>query len=803
MTARTLTRRVLLGAVLVCALLAVGAAATGLWLRGRIAASLPTLDGRAPLPGLSAPVRVTRDALGIPTVEGATRVDVARATGWLHAQDRFFQMDLLRRRGAGELSELIGKATLSMDHDARVHGFRRLARQVIARESPARQALLEAYADGVNAGLAALRAPPWEYAVLRAAPQPWEPEDSILVSFAMTLDLQDPRARHIRTLATLRDTLGRASLAFFAPLMTAADAALDGTFAVPPPVPPASEIDLRAQTHGGAAGLAGAEAPAWRDGESPGSNSFAVSGALGAGGGAVLANDMHLHLGLPNVWYRMSLRWPGHAETGATLPGAPTLVVGSTGRIAWGFTNSYAGTADVLIVDHGPAPELYHGPAGGRLLQFEVRKETVAVAHAAPVTIESKWTIWGPVLGEDAEGHALVLHWTEDDPAATNGDIADLEEAPDARAAVEIAHHMGIPAQNFLVADASGQIAWTVAGLLPNRVGYDGRLPVKWSFGDRRWDGYVPPAQVPALVAPPGGRLWTANNRTVGGRDLAALGDGGYADPARAHQIRDDLGALADAGRPVGPKDLLAVQLDDRAVLLEGWHALLLETLTPEAVAAKPSRAALLGSAGKWEGRADASSVSYGIVRDFRWAVARRVLNPIFAPCVEQDPDFSWSRLDWEQPLRTILKERPVRLLDPSYASWGALLVAAADDVSQSLAKSGAGPGGAPWGVRVTTGIEHPFARFLPHWASAWLRMPEEPLAGDTGMPRVQYPDFGASERFAVSPGRESEGIFEMPGGEAANPLSPYFRAGHEAWAHGDPSPFLPGPAEHTLELVP
>ncbi len=802
MTARTTARRLLAAAGILCAVLLVGAAATGLWLRSRIAACLPILEGTSALHGLSSPVRVTRDALGVPTVEGSTRLDVARATGWLHAQDRFFQMDLLRRRGAGELSELFGEAALPLDREARVHGFRRVAREVIARSSPSRLALLEAYTEGVNAGLAALRAKPWEYVVLRSDPRPWETEDSILISFAMTLDLQDSRGRYVRTLASIRDNLGPASLAFLAPLMTPEDAALDGTFSRPAPIPPPSEIDLRSRP-GGGAGVAQAGGEAWPGSEAAGSNNFAVSGALGAGGAAILANDMHLHLGIPNVWYRMSLRWPGHSETGVTLPGGPTLVAGSTGKIAWGFTNSNAGTGDIVLVDHGPAPELYHGPKGAGLLQFEERKETVAVKGSKPVTVVSRWTVWGPVVGEDAQGHALVLHWTEDDPASTNGDIADLENAQDVRAAVEIAHRMGIPAQNFLVADASGQIAWTVAGLLPKRIGYDGRLPVKWSFGDRRWDGYLASGEVPCVVSPADGRLWTANNRTVGGKALAALGDSGYDVPARARQIRDDLDALAVAARPIAPKDLLAIQLDDRAAMLEPWHALLLETLTPGVVAEKRSRAALLQASQKWEGRADADSASYGLVRDFRMNVARRVFEPIFAPCKEGDPEFSWSRLDYEQPLKALVRERPAHLLDPAYATWSDLLVAAADDVSQSLEKRGIGPADAQWGRRVTARIEHPFARFLPHWASAWLRMPEEQLSGDTHMPRVQYPSFGASERFAVSPGRESEGIFEMPGGQAANPLSPYFRAGHEAWAHGDPTPFLPGPAEHTLELVP
>jgi penicillin amidase len=803
MTARTAARRVLKVTGVLSAVLLVAASAAGLWFRGRMSACLPILDGTPSLRGLSSPVKVTRDALGVPTVDGSSRADVARATGWLHAQDRFFQMDLLRRRGAGELSELFGKAALSADREARMHRFRLMARDVLARESAERRALFTAYAEGVNAGLAALGSKPWEYVVLRSDPRPWLPEDSVLIFFAMTLDLQDPTARFGRTLAAIRDELGPASLAFFAPLETPGDAALDGSLSPAAPIPPPMEVDLRSRDHGGEGGMASMAVPEWGDRETPGSNSFAVAGALAVGGGAIVSNDMHLHLAIPNIWYRMTLRWPGHEETGVTLAGAPAIVAGSTGRIAWGFTNSNAGTGDLIVVDPSASPELYHGPTGAGLVPFEKRLETVAVRNSDPVPMEFKWTVWGPVIGEAAKGRLLAFHWTEDDSMATNLNILELEDAKDVPAAIAIAHRMGIPAQNFVVADASGQIGWTIAGRLPKRIGYDGRLPAKWSFGDRRWDGYLAPEEIPTILSPEGGRLWTANNRTVGGPSLTAVGDSGYDIAARAHQIRDDLDALIRSARPIAPKDMLAIQLDDRAVMLESWHALMLGTLSPEVVAAKPSRAQLLRAVQSWEGRADVGSVSYRIVRAFRLSAAHRVFDPLFAPCVAAYPEFAWTRLNYEQPLQSILKERPSHFLSPSYRTWDDLLVAAADDVTETLAKLGVKPEEATWGSRNAAQIEHPLARLLPHWASSWLAMPGDPLPGDSHMPRVQDPSFGASERFDVSPGHESEGIFHMPGGQCANPLSPYFQAGHEAWVHGEATPFLPGPAQHTLVMSP
>jgi penicillin amidase len=802
-SAKVWPRRLLAAAGILLACAAALAAVAGLWLRARMSASLPRLDGEVRVPGLEAPVRVTRDALGVPTVTGMSRIDVARATGWLHGQDRFFQMDILRRRGAGELSELFGSATLQADRQARVHGFRRIAREVLSRETPARLALIQAYSDGVNAGLAALAGKPWEYSVLGVGARPWSPEDSVLVNFAMTLDLEEDTGRFVRSLASIRDELGPASLAFFAPLSTAADAALDGSVGAAPPPPPASEVDLRAQEP---APTTGTGPPAWGDRETPGSCAMAVSGAMSAGGGALLANDMHLHLAVPNTWYRISMRWPGHEETGVTVAGTPLLVAGSTGKVAWGFTVSYAGIGDILVVDPSIAPDLYHGPGGGEkgdLVRYEHRVESVGVRGSKPVSMDFKWTVWGPVVDEGQNGHPLVFHWEADDPAATNFGLVELEDATSVQDAVEIAHRAGIPSLNVIVADARGQIAWTIAGRVPRRVGYDGRLPVTWHFGDRNWDGFLASADVPSVISPASGILWSANNREVGGKSLQLLGDGGYDLPDRASQVRDDLAALASSGRPVEPADLLGVQLDNRALYLAHWHDLLLRTLTPDVVSRGVGRAALLDGARNWEGRAAVDSTSYRIVRSFRLAVAHRVLDPIFAPCVERYPGFQWNRLSYEQPLETLLRTRPANLLDPAFHTWDELLVAAADDVSAAYAKQGLDPRKATWGERNTARIGHPFTNFLPRWASGWLSMPRDELPGDSHVPRVLDTDFGASERFVVSPGHEASGIFHMPGGQVSNPLSPFFRAGHEAWVRGDPTPFLPGSTEHTLTLSP
>jgi len=798
------------------ALLAAVALGAGLWLRGHLRSSLPRLDGAATVPGLAAAVTVERDDLGMPTIRARDRVDATRALGWLHAQDRFFQMDLLRRAAAGELAALAGARALPRDRQTRRHGFRRIATEVLARLDPADRALLEAYAAGANAGLAALGATPWEYLALRATPEPWRPEDTLLVGYSLVLDLQDGTGRYERSLMTLRDTYGEEMLAWLAPLVGPDDAALDGTVAPLPPIPGPKLVNLRARP------LSARPAPVapglvWREPTPadafpfpapdpelrPGSNAFALAGNLAAGGAALVANDMHLGLAVPTIWYRASLAFAGRTITGVTLPGTPFVVAGSNGDIAWGFTNAQVDSGDLIAVEtNSLAPNLYKAPGhGDEFLRLERRRETIAVRGGDPVTEEYEWTVWGPVVGRNHRDRPLALKWVAHDPAAMNLGLLQLEQARTTDEAVASAHRAGISHVNLMVGDRAGAIAWTIAGRLPRRVGYDGRLPVTWSFGDRRWDGYLPAAEVPVVRggdASLPGRLWSANQRHVGGAALARLGDGAYAAPPRAAQVRDGLARLTAAT----PRDLLAVQLDDRALFLQPWHARLLAVLTPEAVAGQPARAELRRRAEVWEGRASPEAVSYRLVREFRQAVLRRALGPVFAPCSEAMADFDSRRLQVEPALQALLRERPMHLLEARYASWDDLLAAAADDTAAALAALGSDPAAATWGARNRAAIRHPLSGALP-FVGRWLDLPADPLPGDSDLPRYQSPTNGASERLVVAPGREAEGILQVPGGQSGHPLSPYYRAGHTAWVRGEPSPLLPGPTRHTLTLQP
>jgi penicillin amidase len=764
------------------------------WFWWRIRASLPQLDGNIPVTGLNAPVTILRDDLGVPTVSGDSRIDVARALGFLHAQDRFFQMDLLRRKGAGELAELFGRAAVPLDQAYRLHGFRHTAGKSLVLLEPEKRALLDAYTAGVNAGLAALNTIPWEYVVLRVKPEPWRPEDSLLVVHAMWLDLQDASGRLELSLDALRQALGQSGADFLAPRGTSWDAALDGsTF----PVAPLPRFRLR--NPGEVTSPAENPQPA-------GSNSFAVAGAH-TNGSALLAGDMHLGLHVPHTWYRAVLAWTNAAGApqrvvGVTLPGAPLMVVGSNSRIAWSYTNSYIDNSDVVVVETDTTAGAYYRTTEGFKKIIE-RTETINVKGEEPVTFATRWTEWGPIFSAPETGRSLALRWNAHNPESTDLNVIALETAENVTDALDIGRRSSMPNQNLVVADSAGAIGWTVTGRIPRRVGHDGRYPASWAYGDRRWDGWLAPEEIPAMINPPEGILWTANQRLVGGEAYAILGDNGYYGAARAAQIRDGLRELVAAGKSVAPADLLAVQLDDRALFLARWQKLFLTVLSDEAVAKKSDRGELRDAVKQWDGRASIDSAAYRLVRLWRLRVVERALAPFFQRAAATYPGFYYSNFQYEDALWQLVHDQPARLLNPAHTSWESLLLAAADDVLTETDRAGIPPDRFTNGRENTLSMKHPFSRRLPALFARLLDMPGDPLPGGSDMPRMQAASFGASARLVVAPGQEAEGIFHMPGGQSGHPLSPFYRAGHDAWVKGEATPLLPGPSRHTLTLQP
>ncbi len=736
-------------------------------LRGSVA----RLDGTLMLSGLSAPVTIQRDHLGVVTVDAANEIDAMHALGYVHAQERFFEMDLMRRSAAGELAELFGPIALDNDKQHRMHRLRARVVENLPIIAGEKMPALKAYVDGVNAGLADLKVRPWPYLLLRTRPMPWRLADSPLVGYAMYFDLQDSSNAREFALSKIKQVAPTALYALLARDGTTWDAPLQGFPRGDAILPDAKTLDLRTlPTPAHQRALAGL-LPASRE---IGSNNFAVSGALTKDGRAIVADDMHLGLRVPNIWFRARLRYAdaravdGRVDvSGFTLPGLPLVVVGSNGHVAWGFTNSYADVAD-----WAPASDS----------SVSVHHEKILVHGQPPQMLLVRQTAWGPVP-EQAHGHQkqpLALRWAAQLPGSLNLQLMNFATAADLDAMLPIAADVGIPAQNLVAVDARGRQAWMLIGRLPQRT-------TDWLA----WQVAKP------IRDPASHRLWTANNRTLDGQALAQVGDAGYALGARAQQIRNDLFARTQFNE----RDMLAIQLDDRTIFLHRWWQLMHQQALR---AGSPALHALADAAIAWPGHASTDSVSYRIARAWRLAVNARLLDGLTAPAQQLLGDeFSMPDLpQFEGVAWPLVTQQPDNMLPRRFASWDALFEDAAMEVRDELAKNG-NLSQRTWGERNTARICHPLAMALPTFAKGLLCMPTDQLAGDSNMPRVAAPDFGASERMVVSPGHEADGLIEMPGGQSGNPLSPYWGAGHEDWVHGLATPFLPGKTGHTLRLVP
>jgi penicillin amidase len=758
--------------------------------------SLPQIDGEIAASHLTADATIARDAAGIPVITAENRRDLAYATGYVHAQDRFFQMDLSRRNAAGELSELFGVLALPRDRQNRFHRFRTRARAAFKNVLAADAEIISAYADGVNAGLADLGAKPFEYFLLGTEPRMWVEEDTILVVYSMFMDLNDERARRDVRRGLVQQVLPQQVYDWLYQHGTKWDAPLMGEPRETVSMPAAAEFDVSAM-----APMAGIRTlPANADAILPGSNNWAVAGKLTASGRAIVANDMHLGITVPNVFYRARLRVTGPQAidlNGLTIPGAPILVAGSNGKVAWGNTNSYGDWSDAVIIKAGSEPDSYLTPLGER--KFSEYRETILVKDSEPEEFIVKETIWGPLLDDNADpDRMLAVSWIAHHAEAVNINHLELETVTSVAAALQVANRIGMPPQNFVVGDASGNIGWTIAGKIPLRSDYDAWLPADWSETDG-WTGWLGPDDYPRVINPESGRIWTANARVADGEALHKIGDGGYDFGARARQIRDSLFAQEQ----FEPLDMLAVQLDDRAIFLSDWRDILLRTLNDEAIAGNSARQEYRDLVENWSAHASVQSVGYRLVRAFRLEVRNRVFSMLMQPVRERFGEDIALRISnqFEGPLQDMLGQQPAHLLSAEYESWNDLLLQAVDTDLQYFADNyDDGLDQRTWGERNTARVRHPMSNALPI-ISRWLNMPADQLPGDSNLPRAQGPSFGASERFAVSPGDESRGYLNMPAGQSGHPLSDFYRKGHADWVAGRPSSFQPGEARYTLTL--
>jgi penicillin amidase len=314
------------------------------------------------------------------------------------------------------------------------------------------------------------------------------------------------------------------------------------------------------------------------------------------------------------------------------------------------------------------------------------------------------------------------------------------------------------------------------------------------------WSRLRSPDSYPRLVDPAEGQIWTANNRQLAGDQYRKIGDGGADMSARARQIRDDLTALGTTNELA----VYGVALDDHALFVDEWRSRALRALSDPSTDPSPPRAEfrrLLRES--WHGEASIDSVGYRLARAYEYAVYVEMFGAVDSELKKLDDEASFDNAStrWPVVAATLLDERPLGWL-PAGRTWAQLELAAIDRAIREVTRGGQSLASATWGSHNIVAPAHPFAKAMP-FLRHWLSAPATPMAGDENMPKFASPTDGQSERMTVSPGREAQGIFNMPGGASGHPLSPYFLAGHAAWLKGDPTSFLPGPTVHTLTFVP
>ena len=510
--------------VFVLALLAIGAVAY-LFYR-----AMPDYAGAARLPGLSGEVRVYRDAHGIPHIFALSMNDAARALGYLHAGERLYQMEIQRRAGQGRLAEIAGPDLVGVDKFIRTLGFYRLATSSFSALSPEAQAYYQAYADGVNAFLTSHKGwlPP-EFLILGDDPEPWKPADSLVWGKLMSLQLSNNYA-----LEETRAELAQKMPPDMARLL----------FPATPAGSPITTQPVSNATH--------SELPSARDQlgalialDHGASNEWVISGARTQSGKPILANDPHLGLQAPILWYLARIVTPELSIKGASVPGVPGLLLGQNDHIAWGFTTADTDTQDLFVETIDPKnPSLYLTPDG--VQPFIAREETIHVKGAPDIVLKIRATRHGPVLsdidkklaGLAGEGKVMALAFTGlGDRDTTTEALMRVNRAQNWEQFLEALKLYQTPTQNIVFADIAGNIGFISPGLVPLRKSGDGLTPANGASGENDWTGFVSFAQLPQAYNPPAGFLFNANNANVPDDNVPTFGRD-WEEPYRARRIQ-------------------------------------------------------------------------------------------------------------------------------------------------------------------------------------------------------------------------------------------------------------------------
>ncbi len=745
--------RTVLGGLLGLVLLAVACVAGVLWW------SLPAAQQRLQIAGLTAPATVSIDADGVPRIHAASSLDGATALGFVHARDRMFQMELTRRNASGRLSEIAGPLTLRQDRTMRILGLRHRAEADLAALQPETQAMLAAYARGVNAWIAArgrFAAP--EFIPL-GPPEPWAPVDSLLWGKTMALYLS----------GNYRTELARA-------------AAPGRTLWPPQPDTPRPEAALPTRL--------GSLIPAFPEPfTQPGraSNEWAVDGRFTASGAPLLAGDPHLGFSMPSLWYLARIETPEGVLAGATAPGVPFLILGHNGHVAWTFTTTGADTQDIFV--ETPQAGGYMTEDGPR--PFVTREERIGVRGQPKETITIRETRHGPVLSDlDPGSPILAVAMASLIGLDTGADgLLALNRAHDVAAVGEAATLITSPVQNLLVADAAG-IAQFTTGRIPLRRAGDGSAPVAGADGRHDWIGFASGADLPRVLAPESGRIVNANERVAPPDFPVFLGQDWFGDwRARRirHEIEDRVGFQ--------PGHFAALQVDD----VSEYALTLLPALRAVAPADAPSATAL-GLLATWDGAMRTDLPQPLIFNAWMRAFEAAVLSAAGIA-----PELAGARAD---VVAHILSPEGQALCGGDCAPLLSRSLAAA--LAEVSARQGPDPSTWRWGREHRAVFAHPLLGRLPligHWFTWAVEQPGD----DTTLFRggARGGDWtsvhGAGFRGVYDLADLDRSLFALTPGQSGHPLRAGAGSLMQRWVRG--TTLLLGPeaavVSETVELTP
>jgi penicillin amidase len=790
-------------------LLVVAVIAALWWLYWIARSPLPQLDGSVAVPGISSKVRVVRDEHGAPTIEAATLEDLFFAQGYVTAQDRLWQMDVMRRAAAGELSEVIGEATVKMDREERILGLRLAAEAAEKNITPRDRAYFDAYTRGVNAFLESHRDHlSLEFRLMKYTPRPWTVTDSLLVGARMVQDLN----HYSNPPALTREKV----LAKLGPELTA-DLYVNSSWRDRPPTEkrrmdeePATkrdddddDDDEEVDPDGGSNRITSvtpsALIPEQVDLFRPGSNNWVVSGQHTVSGKPLLSNDMHLDHQMPNLWFEGHLRTTTGSfdVAGVTLPGVPFVIVGHNQRIGWGFTNVGPTVEDDFIEEFN-AQGQYKTPAGW--IDPQHRRETIHVKGKPDVTFDVVTTRHGPIITEllPGETRKIALRWTlQDGEGLVFFDVNTAQNWDEFRKAFSA---FGAPGQNVMYADMDGHIGYQATGRVPIRASGDGSLPVSGSDDAHEWKGWIPYDEMPRVYDPPSGILATANGR---------IAPDGYkysiSTEWEAPWRTDRIYRVLESGKKFAPADMLALQMDVSSTYDRFCADKFVYAIDHAAKASDRAKKAaeILRD---WDGRMSADSPAPTIETKARGELVRLLLEPKLGaapdnPAAKAAPGtLNWKSYHWAMSsvwLENVLTKQPARWLPEGYSDYGGLLTAAVENAVRQTEDPSKVPSDLSqwkWGNNYPVEIDHLVLSQLP-LIGRFTGPGSHPLSGSNYTVKAVGRGFGPSERLTWNFANFDESTLNLVTGESGIFLSPYYMDQWQAWYAGSTFVF---PFSHT-----